>query len=69
MGGNTIDDEGKIIMGDEANCDTNSHITDESHSQIKEEQGGKDQKETTTTKKKSLEQVCVDPVLYRQRYK
>jgi hypothetical protein len=28
MGDSTIDNEGKIIMGDEANCDTNSHITD-----------------------------------------
>ena len=40
MGDNMIDNEGKIIMGDKANCDTNSHITDELHSQIREEQGG-----------------------------
>jgi hypothetical protein len=44
MGDDTIDNEGKKIMGNEANCDTKSHITDELHSQIKEEQGGKDQK-------------------------
>lgn len=50
MGDNTVDNEGKIIMGNEANCDTNSHITDELHSQIKEGQGGKDQKETKKIK-------------------
>jgi len=32
MGDNTINKEGKITMGDEANSDTNSHITDELHS-------------------------------------
>jgi hypothetical protein len=59
MGDNTIDSEGKIIMRDEANCDTSSHITDELHSQIKEEQGGKDHKET----KENMNQVYVDPLL------
>lgn len=45
MSDNTIDNEGKIIMGDEANSDRCSHFTDELLSQIKEEQCGKDQKE------------------------
>ena len=53
MGDNMIDNEGKIIMGDKANCDTNSHITDELHSQIREEQGGGGGKKKTSIRRSS----------------
>jgi hypothetical protein len=39
---NMMDNEGKIIMGDKANCDNSSLNTDDLHSQIKEDQSGKE---------------------------
>jgi hypothetical protein len=63
MSDNTVDNEGTIIMRDKANCDTNSCIIDELHSQIKEVKVIK-----TDSKQRKMKQVYVDLLLDCKRY-